>query len=151
MDAYHFTKRSWKCDMNNFNTAYKKLNEEDLSFISDEIIDSEMMEVDQQIQIPVNCDIKDGSPYNSNSDESSDDTDINISYLYEQLYNKSNITVKEASMLLFTFKLKFALSNICFEKLLGLVKYLLPYDNKLPSTLKSIEENIQKKESKIQV
>ena len=102
--------------------------------------DQEMFYVtdDAEINNRMECD--------SDVSELSESTDLNL-----RLFNKSTMSLKEASMLLLTFKLRFSLSNVCFEMLLNLLKQLLPYDNVLPTTLKGLKKIINKTDPEIKV
>ena len=73
------------------------------------------------------------------SDAVGEDCDENDNYDYDRLFENSEISLFEACLLLLTFKFSFNLSNECFIALLKLIKILLPYGNKLPTTIDKIK------------
>jgi hypothetical protein len=58
-----------------------------------------------------------------------------ISFDNRYLHKDSNIKLLEVCLLLLAFKNRFLLDNTCFEALLVLIHFFLPFGNNLPTTL----------------
>ena len=67
------------------------------------------------------------------------------------LFQYSSLTQYEVCSLLLAFKNKHTLSDKCFIRLLKLIKYILPFNNKLPTTLESIKKITSVARSKIEL
>jgi hypothetical protein len=65
--------------------------------------------------------------------DSCDEEMNSASHIY--LHNDSNIKLLEVCLLLLAFKNRFTLDNTCFEALLVLIHFFLPFGNNLPTTL----------------
>ena len=65
--------------------------------------------------------------------DSYDDQMISVDNRY--LHKDSNIKLLEVCLLLLAFKNRFLLDNTCFEALLVLIHFFLPFGNNLPTTL----------------
>jgi hypothetical protein len=58
------------------------------------------------------------------------------------LHEGSNLKLVEVCLLLLAFKNRFTLNNLCFECLLVLIHFFLPFGNNLPTSLKKLQKVI---------
>ncbi|RNA21088.1 hypothetical protein BpHYR1_019043, partial [Brachionus plicatilis] len=116
---------------------------------SDQIENSVENQVDEQIEIDSNTNDKDLTEdlinriQNSSFEESFDFT-----VEEKRLYYGSDLSTKEASLLIILFFNHFDLSSFAQQKLLELIRMLLPISNDLPKTinkLKNLRDSIKNK------
>ena len=68
---------------------------------------------------------------------------------YSPLYKDSSLRLDEVCFLLLAFKDRFTLTNACFEALLVLIHFLLPFGNKIPTNITKLNRIITTNNEKI--